>query len=709
MLGPIDSDSFFVYCKVPERMALAGGVAPEDLHITLCYIHTDPETAAIAHSAVKVFTGNNFPINVTANGVGMLGKDNAFVVNLTGQEIHSLRNGLIDHLATNTPLSYEECQGKFEIYTPHFTISYMDEMSEQPDLQAVHDRYRDQSFDITQIGVMYGGEELGTYTLGEPVPTTLLKDPSLLPANYLATFKMLAVRIGQSTGMRGFRMPPPDPLSEPGVPVRILPLPLTGTCKITEGHLDAEVIGAIAEAYLENETDLWLTGWFSDSYEAYEVLSKVMNGEITGCSVDPDEDNQSEIYLADNRMGFEEWFTRWRLGGVTITPHPAIPSAGLIEVQMNNEYFDGEIFKIPGAEKRLALPQITRALTAEPLPSLMELMASGGLSLGDKTWDELELRLADHFYSGGGTENLKALFQGLGDITIDAPTEFFSNPRLSGPTAPTLKNGRYFGHLAEWGVCHRGLGVSVGGNGCILAPHSACNYNEFNLIPLQLSNGSVVKVGRITVGTNHADPFASVDRAVGHYENTGFCAAYVVTGEDAYGIWFSGIPSPFSSVEQVHTLTTAPLSGDWRTINGSLELIAVLSVNVPGFSIHASGARTSIDKKTGKVMAMTTMTAGGHSSGTYTSISTNPVVPCGCTDKQGNRFDVEVHDDGTILVAGATIDSVDILAKTLGFEIDSNGAIRPHGWSANEAERIRRENAQQRVLKMVGARMGVSQ
>src|SRR5699024_6608649 len=33
-----------------------------------------------------------------------------------------------------------------------------------------------------------------------------------------------------------------------------------------------------------------------------------------------------------------------------------------------------------------------------------------------------------------------------------------------------------------------------------------------------------------------------------------------------------------------------PLSGDWRTIGGNLELVAALAVNTPGFPIVASGA-----------------------------------------------------------------------------------------------------------------------
>jgi hypothetical protein len=78
--------------------------------------------------------------------------------------------------------------------------------------------------------------------------------------------------------------------------------------------------------------------------------------------------------------------------------------------------------------------------------------------------------------------------------------------------------------------------------------------------------------------------------AIAHYDDAGTCFALVHVGEDAHGIWFSGVPAPGATDEQLAAGLAAPLSGDWRSVGGNLELVAALAVNTPGFPIVASGA-----------------------------------------------------------------------------------------------------------------------
>ncbi len=70
--------------------------------------------------------------------------------------------------------------------------------------------------------------------------------------------------------------------------------------------------------------------------------------------------------------------------------------------------------------------------------------------------------------------------------------------------------------------------------------------------------------------------------------------AVVQAGEDEHGIWVAGQLLESVSAAQVAELRRSPLSGDWRRINGNLELVAALAVNVPGFPVPrvlaASGA-----------------------------------------------------------------------------------------------------------------------
>jgi hypothetical protein len=96
-----------------------------------------------------------------------------------------------------------------------------------------------------------------------------------------------------------------------------------------------------------------------------------------------------------------------------------------------------------------------------------------------------------------------------------------------------------------------------------------------------------VRTGKITMGTKHAStkPGISAAMAIAHYENTGNVVADVRAGEDKHGIWVAGALRSTVSPVQVRELRAAPLSGDWRRMGGGLEMVAALSVNVPGFPV----------------------------------------------------------------------------------------------------------------------------
>lgn len=92
----------------------------------------------------------------------------------------------------------------------------------------------------------------------------------------------------------------------------------------------------------------------------------------------------------------------------------------------------------------------------------------------------------------------------------------------------------------------------------------------------------------------HAGMRLSADEAAAFYDNVNTVVADVTAGEDAFGIWVSGVIRRHATREQVEALRASPLSGDWRQIDGSLELVAALAVNSGGFPIPrarvASGA-----------------------------------------------------------------------------------------------------------------------
>lgn len=159
------------------------------------------------------------------------------------------------------------------------------------------------------------------------------------------------------------------------------------------------------------------------------------------------------------------------------------------------------------------------------------------------------------------------------------PASAFANPGLSRPTPLTVDGDRVFGHLAVWGTEHIGF---PGKN--ITPPHSRTGYSMFHVSQVSTDEGEMA-VGRLTVGTGHAEARDNMHAAVEHYDSTGTAWAYVRAGEDEHGIWVAGVVNPDAAASQVRAGASAPLSGDWRRVGGNLELVAALSVNTPGFPV----------------------------------------------------------------------------------------------------------------------------
>lgn len=180
-----------------------------------------------------------------------------------------------------------------------------------------------------------------------------------------------------------------------------------------------------------------------------------------------------------------------------------------------------------------------------------------------------------------------------GEVTLDTlesltaagqlypPKGWFDNPGLSRPTPlQVTDDGRVYGHLATWRTCHLGIG-----NKCVMAPKSATGYSHFHLGSVKTQEGVLVPVGKITLGTGHADKRFGVQPAAEHYDHTGTAVAVVRAGEDSHGIWVSGALVAEVSEYKVAELRRSPLSGDWRRVGGNLELVAALAVNDPGFPV----------------------------------------------------------------------------------------------------------------------------
>lgn len=176
---------------------------------------------------------------------------------------------------------------------------------------------------------------------------------------------------------------------------------------------------------------------------------------------------------------------------------------------------------------------------------------------------------------------------------VKPPAAWFADPKLSGPTPLTVdEDGRVYGHLAAWNVCHTGIG-----NRCIMAPRTTTGYKHFKVGSLLLDNSQTIPIGKITLGGGHADPQLGYVPAAEHYDNSCAAVAVVSCGEDAHGIWVAGATVAGLDEQRIAELRRSPLSGDWRRIGGNLELVAALAVNSPGYPVlRASAEDLEVDE-----------------------------------------------------------------------------------------------------------------
>lgn len=160
------------------------------------------------------------------------------------------------------------------------------------------------------------------------------------------------------------------------------------------------------------------------------------------------------------------------------------------------------------------------------------------------------------------------------------PLDWFRQPDLDRLTPLTVSDtGRVFGHIAGWETCHVGL------PGCVTPPSSVSGYSYFHVAEQATAEGPVLPVGTLVAGPRHADPQAAFQAAQSHYDVPGAAVARVMAGEDEHGIWVAGWMLPGATEEAKEVFRTSPVSGDWRRIGGALEMIAVCSVNAPGFPV----------------------------------------------------------------------------------------------------------------------------
>ena len=339
--------------------------------------------------------------------------------------------------------------------------------------------------------------------------------------------------------------------------VRDLPIALLWQPKTGSGHDGSYVVGRIdsvdvAEDGLKNARGVFDTGPYGR-----EAQRLVENGFLRGISADLDK--------------FEV------LEGDELESYAALAEAAGSPLDTTNKLF----------------VKAARAMAATLLPKPAFQECTIRIDEGGEAAAEEEIPVLDgtHEAERPASELAEDAESALiaSAIPVEPPAEWFDNPRLAGETALTVTpEGRVYGHVATWSQDHVGFNYSV------KPPRSRSGYAYFHTGLVTTAERTEVPVGQLTLAGGHAPLDASAAKAVEHYDNTGSAIADVHAGEDRYGIWVSGALRPDATPERVRAFKASAPSGDWRPINGRLEMVGVCQVNVPGFPVPrarvASGA-----------------------------------------------------------------------------------------------------------------------
>nr|DAK63110.1 MAG TPA: minor head component F [Caudoviricetes sp.] len=390
---------------------------------------------------------------------------------------------------------------------------------------------------------------------GDPVPA-----PADVPAAPNGRWEGVIAREGEMTGDGRL-------IEEGALRWDDLPIPLRVAFKDVGGHDGAEVCGRIETVERREGGDIYATGTFDlGSAVGAEAFRQVSEQMSNGVSIDTDDvtfrimakADMPEADVADS--GNESDAEADPEGRVKVA---AMSSSDELTVIESARLRAATLVAVPA----FATARVYAAGKAPSTPETSELGENG----------DSEAKMA----RSADADPLSRDSLTAAAIPTAPPEAWFKDPALTGPTALVVEDdGQVYGHIAAWGTCHIG---QIGK--CVEPPTSPSNYAYFRTGALRTAEGTSMAVGHLTMGTGHAGPRDSANAAAEHYDNTGTVFADVAAGEDAYGIWVAGALRPGISAEQVRVARSAPISGDWRTIRGSLELVGALAVNVPGFPV----------------------------------------------------------------------------------------------------------------------------
>mgnify|MGYP001569157566 CR=1 FL=1 len=341
---------------------------------------------------------------------------------------------------------------------------------------------------------------------------------------------------------------------------RDLPLPLLYQPANNGGHDGAVVVGRI-DAIDRDGTSLIGSGVFDTAEQAVEVVRLIEEEMLRGVSVDLD-DLDADVVVEDEDDEPTLVVHKGRIMGATIVAFPAFQEATIALEDAEPVAANVAAAQVP---KFVFIPDA-------------EMAEMGGI-----------IQLPKALRDGQRERAFRSLALTASAPPEDAPpADWFTDPVLERRRGLHIEaDGRVWGHVYGWGECH--LGSPPGQ--CITVPRGATDGGFFagqDGRGVLCADGVVAPTGPLVLAADHAGLSLSWLAAKDHYANTALAWADACSGEDAHGIWVAGMVRPGTAPELVHAARASAPSVDCRAISGRLRLIALLSVNMPGYPALAA-------------------------------------------------------------------------------------------------------------------------
>lgn len=631
-----------------RRLAVPGGLEADELHVTIGYLDDVDPASSNRMAQVALSMANQFgPFIADAFNVSMFNPNSenpCAVLGLGGEQLERLHRFFLDHEGERYP--------QRSPYVPHMTLRYTDDTSVLADytdrtgpirFEKVRLAIGDSNwyFPMSDMGIGASITAAVNSSAWRSMPvatreTTFNADDAIArglewaggSASKFNSLFLYRRSEGDATSKDSYRLPIADIIN--GKPTLIPRAVFSAAVILSGGHGGLE--GVVTEESERRELKQVLT-------EIYDMLQSEYNDPrvvapwLLGKTEEEQEATRKELEasVTPEEMGQGSWSPEGLVASVRSTGWSDMPVADVDHAWDGDaarkrvwDWADGDFRQYrraflwsdaarPEQKNSYKLPiadVVDGTLTI--IPRAVNAVAAvlggarGGVDIPDADMDAVQRivnRIQARWQSttasvgedecgcdpeedecGCGDEDIEELAASAAPVF--PPSQVFrfdySNNSSVQPFTVTA-DGRASGLLWMWNKCHAGIV-----NECVLAPRTATNYAYFHNGQVLTSDGQLVKVGKITMGTGHAGPNMRWIPAADHYDNTGTVAAVGRVTETAKGGWFDGVVVSSLDPEKVQELRRSPISGDWRRINGNLELVAALAVNTPGFPIVAS-------------------------------------------------------------------------------------------------------------------------